>query len=176
MEIQAPKRSIEEQVKEYCKTHNTDVVRQRGRMFAFANGKVISFSDKPSKTIQSAKEDCDINRILKKFAETGTLTHVNRSPLAFRDTVGDLDYKEAQTAYYTAKEAFAQLPSKIRNRFMNDPGQLIEFLADPANDAEAVALKLKKHIPAPKNEVAEELRSLHKTLKPKPKPAPAETE
>jgi len=49
-----------------------------------------------------------------------------------------------QSSYKTTFDAgyLASLPSKIRDRFGNDPSQLLSFLADSSNKDEAISLGL----------------------------------
>ena len=76
-----------------------------------------------SLTSQAHKDECDINRIMLKWAKTGTIEHRN----TFEGQYGDFsetpgDYHEAMTQVVQANEMFEGLPSQIRRRFGNDPG------------------------------------------------------
>ena len=53
-----------------------------------------------------------------------------------------LTFRQAQETVIAAAEAFAALPSRVRQRFNNDPAELLEFLADESNREEAVFLGL----------------------------------
>jgi phage internal scaffolding protein len=53
-----------------------------------------------------------------------------------------MDYHTAMNALIASEEQFDALPSKLRARFNNEPYKLIEFLDDPKNQSEAIALGL----------------------------------
>lgn len=94
---------------------------------------------RPDRTKQSFKDECDINVILKRFEATGQLEHVAKRAPSYGD-VPALDFREAMDLVVKARADFAQLPSAIRDRFGNDPGQLLAFLEDPKNREEGVRL------------------------------------
>lgn len=100
----------------------------------------------PSRTKQSAKDECDINLIMSRWAKTGDLSHVNNSRPAYGDFTTATDYLAAVALVDQANEGFSQLPSEVRDRMNNDPAELLEFVHDDENRAEAIELGL---IPAP---------------------------
>lgn len=107
----------------------------------------ISFAPESSLTFQSAKDETDINLIIKTYKETGTLP--NSKPKAFSTRYpmfGDFsmctDYTEAVNMVNASKEAFDSLPSAVRKRFGNNPMELITFLHDENNRSEAEKLGL----------------------------------
>lgn len=107
----------------------------------------IIFNPESSLTFQSAKDETDINLIIKTYQETGTLP--NSKPKAFStrypmfgDFSQSTDYTSVVFALDASKRAFESLPSAIRRRFNNDPAELVKFLEDPANREEAEKLGL----------------------------------
>lgn len=102
---------------------------------------VILQSSGVSRTKQSFKDECDINRIMARYAATGTLDFVNRREAQFLD-VSDLDFQNAMQIVTESREAFMTLPSALRDRFNNDPSQLLGFLSDDSNREEAIKLGL----------------------------------
>lgn len=104
---------------------------------------------KPSRTRDSSKDSTDINLIMRKYEKTGLITHLNKRNAVFGDFSNVQDYQTACQAVIEANNAFMTIPARVRARFGNDPGQLIAFLANPANDKEAVQLGLKvvKEVP-----------------------------
>ena len=97
----------------------------------------------PSLTQQQFKEECDINNIIARYETTGLLTdplHPGTRIPQFGDFSNVPDYLHAQTIIARTREAFEALPSKIRDRFDNDPAQMLEFLQDESNREEAVKL------------------------------------
>jgi len=102
---------------------------------------VILESSGVSKTKQSFKDECDINRIMARYAATGTIDFVNKREAQFMD-VSEIDFQHAMEVVTTSRQAFMTLPAELRNRFNNDPGQLLGFLEDSSNMEEAVKLGL----------------------------------
>lgn len=101
------------------------------------------YFDEPSLTVQSSKDECDINNILKRYKDTGVITHVKDFQGVFAD-VSELpaDYQSSLNLVSRAKEAFEALPAHVRDRFRNDPGAFYRFAIDPSNLKEMVDLGL----------------------------------
>lgn len=93
------------------------------------------------RTKQSFKAECDINTIMARYMKTGLLEHVRADVAQYLDVTG-ADYQDAQNLVAGAKSMFHSLPSHIRSKFENDPAQLLAFMENPANAAEAVKLGL----------------------------------
>lgn len=99
----------------------------------------------PSLTDQSQKDDCDVNRILAKFRETGSLVdplHPGTRKPIFGDFTDFPDYQGALDIIIRSDEAFMQLPAKVRERFANNPQEIFDFLSDEKNRQEAIDLGL----------------------------------
>lgn len=98
----------------------------------------------PSMTKQSFVAECDINNIVKQFSQTGMLTHVreNAAMGQYLDLPDEIDFQSALNTVELGHRAFDSLPSKIRDRFGNDPLQFLAFLADDSNRDEAISLGL----------------------------------
>ena len=96
-----------------------------------------------SRCHQEEAKSCDINYLMSRYASTGTLPQHPGVPLdgALQEYVGT-DFQVLQNRMIAAKEEFDSLPSKVRDRFGNDPARLIAFLSDSANRDEAVRLGL----------------------------------
>jgi phage internal scaffolding protein len=109
----------------------------------------IEFTD-PGYTQQQFKDDADINSIMERYQKTGLLTDPmnpgTRQPM-FGD-FEDMDFHEAQTFLANAFQDFEALPARIRDRFENDPGKLLDFLRDDNNRDEAIKLGLIEKLPA----------------------------
>jgi len=96
----------------------------------------------PSLTQQHMKDECDINRILKKYQKDGILRHVAKYGGRYEDLPDNIDYQASLNAVMEAQEAFISLPSSVRGRFDNDPARFLAFVGDPANENELIALGL----------------------------------
>lgn len=122
-----------------------------------------------SRTHQGSKDECDINRIMRRFEKTGVIEHQNR----FQGRYGDFtlfpgDYQEALHQVRDANEMFLTLPAKVRKEFDNDPGQFLDFVTDPSNSDALKELGLTNEAPTPPSDLIEA-----STPQPKAKAAPA---
>lgn len=96
-----------------------------------------------SLTQQHFKEDADINTIMRRFGVTdGSIPPVALDPRYFGDFTDATDFRTALDRVREAEQRFALLPADLRNRFANDPAALYAFVTDPANEKEAIQLKL----------------------------------
>lgn len=108
----------------------------------------LSYPDKPllcedeSLAHQSFAQECDFNAVMAQWERTGTLTNANPDAPVYEDVSDLVDYQASLSIVAAAQESFSALPSRVRERFGNNPGALIDFLADPANRAEAASLGL----------------------------------
>lgn len=105
----------------------------------------------PSMTKQSFKAECDINNIIKSFSQTGMVSHINERARQgqYLDLPDSVDLQDAIATVQLATNAFMSLPSKIRDRFGNNPEAFLAFLHDPNNEAEARELGLLNPLPSP---------------------------
>lgn len=101
----------------------------------------------PSLTKQSFVKDSSIRRILEKYVKTGILGDPTRTPI-FGD-FSNTDYQSGLDLVANVKSQFERLPVKTRERFKNDPSNLLDFLADEKNFDEAVKLGLRQAPPPP---------------------------
>lgn len=104
--------------------------------------------DGDSKVEQSHAARVDINMILKRCRRTGLFPQRTGVP-SYGDFTGAVDFQECLTRIDKANRDFDDLPSEIRSRFDNDPGKLLDFLADADNLAEAREIGL---VPKPPEE------------------------
>lgn len=86
----------------------------------------------PSLTRQSAKDECDINQIVKKHLAGQVSSFVNKNEPRYEDYTG-FDFQAAMNTVASASEMFADLPAVIRKRFQNDPVEFMNFVHDPEN-------------------------------------------
>lgn len=93
------------------------------------------------RTKQSFKDECDINRIMSRYAATGVLDFIEKREARFAD-VSETDFLTAMQTVAEATTAFNSLPSALRERFENEPARLLAFLEDSRNLEEAIELGL----------------------------------
>ena len=98
--------------------------------------------DGESLTESYHKDDCDINRIMKKFETTGVIEHARQFGGQYGDFMGAGDYHAAMNSILAAQEMFDTVPAKLRARFGNDPAAFLEFVQDPENADQLVELGL----------------------------------
>lgn len=108
--------------------------------YSVKNKVSISFPDQ-GRTKQSFKDECDINLIMARYMKTGVLDFVTKHAPQYRDVTG-LDYQAAMQQVAKAQSMFMDLPSAIRSRFENNPALFLDFVQDPANEAEMHQLGL----------------------------------
>ena len=107
----------------------------------------VDFSDSPSRAQQHFRDETDINVMVQRFQRTGVPP---APPVPAMSEFNEIfDFQSAMDQVVKAKHAFAALPSKVRSRFQNDPGQFLEFFNDPSNADEAVRLGLASALPEP---------------------------
>ncbi len=84
------------------------------------------------RTKQSFKDETDINKIMARFAKTGTISHVAQFEGVYAD-YSDFDFHEQQRQLTAGREIFDQLPAEVRREFAQSPQDFFNFVNDPAN-------------------------------------------
>lgn len=101
---------------------------------AFSSRSRVSYSTVgPSLAQQSAKDECDINAIMRRYERTGLVDHVSTVQGRFGDFSNAMDYQSSLNAVMAAQESFMALPASLRAAFHNDPAALVAFVSDPEN-------------------------------------------
>lgn len=127
------------------------------------NGRIVMREE--SRTSQSAKDECDINKIVARAKAGEDITYLQRNPQLVYADLSEVptDLREAMAIVTQAESLFMAMPANVRERFGNDPVKMIEFLGDEKNRKEAIELGLVK---APVvDQTLETLRSIETTLK-----------
>lgn len=110
----------------------------------------------------------DVNDLMKRFEKMPTAEQLAAAGLTSGGFYGDFttapDYEEALQITNAAKNQFALLPAHVRGRFENDPVKFLEFVSNPANGDECIAMGLKKK-PEPPKEPETTLKDINETLK-----------
>lgn len=100
------------------------------------------------RTVQSFKSECDINTIMARYQSTGELPNINQLPPQYLD-VTNVDFQEHQNFIAGAFSMFNELPSAIRARFDNKPGEFLEFCSHEKNRPELAEMGLLRPIADP---------------------------
>jgi len=96
-----------------------------------------------SLTKQEFKEECDANEILRRAANGQDLSaQLNSRVAQYGDFTDVPDFRESMNLIARAQGAFMQLDWKLRERFGNDPANMIDFLNNPENREEAERIGL----------------------------------
>lgn len=102
--------------------------------------------DDPSLAQQHMRDETDINNIVAQYGVTGQLPEAPVRVPTYGDFTGTNDYRQALDMVMAADDAFMALPAAVRERFNNDPAELVDFVSDINNRSEAIDLGL---IPPP---------------------------
>lgn len=99
-----------------------------------------------SKTKQSHRDECDINLIMKRFKKIQGADFLSQFNGYVGGEFGDFsivtDYRSALEQIAKGKAVFDALPAKVRARFRNDAALFLDFVQDPRNGDELVAMGL----------------------------------
>lgn len=94
---------------------------------------------------QCFKDSADINKIMAKWLKAGNagLPQIDlMAKRVFRDLSQEDDFERKMNVVADAQSAFETLPAALRARFAHDVMNVVNFVADPANEAEAIKLGL----------------------------------
>lgn len=130
----------------------------------FGRTRVRTVFRKPTKTQQQFKDQTDVNLIMEKYRKTNEMTHLNAAAGVYEDLSTPRDFRNSLEVVMRAETAFLSLPSRVREKFANDPHQLLEFLSKEENRDEAVKLglveKKKEPVPSDADRIVEAVKSL----------------
>lgn len=101
-----------------------------------------------SKTVESEAQACDINLMMKRYQKHGIIIP-GRDGAFYADFTNADDYLAARATIDRGEKGFATLPSAVRERFKHDPAELIDWVGNGDNRAEAIELGL---LPTPEPE------------------------
>lgn len=105
--------------------------------------RIATKNEEVSKTDPSHKDDVCVNNIMKRYANTGIITHLNKNDGTYADVSEVPNLSEAMQHIVQANMTFRALPANVRRKFNNQPVEYLKWLEDPANDAEAIQLGLR---------------------------------
>lgn len=93
-------------------------------------------------TVQSERKDADINEIIARFNKSGALPPSLRGNPFYGDVSEFGDLQDSYMKIQEAERLFMSYPADVRERFDNNPVEMIDFLSDDANRDEAIKLGL----------------------------------
>lgn len=102
---------------------------------------VVDCSEDTPITKQEFRDEVNINNIMDKARRGHAPTFTDRIP-QYADVTGVPSFQEANRMIKDAERLFLALPLKLRQRFNNDPGEYLDFMADPERAEEARELGL----------------------------------
>lgn len=88
----------------------------------------------PSRTKESFKDSCDINKIVKRAQKEGSLAHALKYPAPVYAEFQDVDLLGAYEQIGRAQAIFDDLPSEVRAEFDQDAFKFAKYASDPANN------------------------------------------
>lgn len=97
--------------------------------------KAFSF-EKPSRTLQEPKEDCDINHIVQLYCGiTPAMNPLLQEPMFASEDTASLpkDLLEAYETIDDINQRFMTIPSAIRRELGDSPVNMLKWISDPAN-------------------------------------------
>lgn len=86
-------------------------------------------------TVQSHKDQADINRVLDRAKHGASLSHLLNYGGRYGD-FSDFDsntFEDMQNRLSEARTIFYDLPAELRSEFGNDPGAFFSFVNNPEN-------------------------------------------
>ncbi|QCQ84875.1 internal scaffolding protein [Blackfly microvirus SF02] len=113
--------------------------RVHQRVYAPSGGDMV--------TKQECKDECDIHTILRQYQRTGIINHISNNKPVFEDLPDNVDFQNGMNLVLQAETAFAALPSRVRDRFGNDPGRFLAAFSDASMEGELRGLGLLKEAP-----------------------------
>lgn len=102
---------------------------------------VATVNTEEAVTVQAFGEEADINVMMRRFGVTGQLATRAGTPM-YGDFTSAPDFRAALDLVNDAREQFLSLPPLVRERFKNDPAELLGFVSNEKNFDEAVRLGL----------------------------------
>ncbi len=85
-------------------------------------------------TKQSYSDECDINVIMERAAQGGTISHLAKYEGTYSD-FSDYDFFEQTRMLTKGREIFDDLPAEVRREFAQSPAAFFNYVNDPVNIA-----------------------------------------
>lgn len=109
-----------------CSVVRPDLVDDKGVM--------LRKGEPVMRTIQSGKDESDINVIVGRFLKTGVLPDsIAMPPLSEDFTEFTGDFQDLQNVVRAGLESFQMLSAEVRAEFFNDPARFVAYCEDERN-------------------------------------------
>lgn len=92
---------------------------------------VRKYCEGQGRTHQEMAEQCDVNRIVRRWREKGQSPHLQKGTPMYGDFSGASGLQDAIEQVEGAKKIFGELPALVREAAGNSPVQFLEMVADP---------------------------------------------
>ncbi len=102
--------------------------RNRAKLLALVPA--IEFLD--GRTKQCHRDECDIQKIMARFAVTQTFSHLEKNEAMYGD-FSDFDFHGQMQKLTRGREIFDELDAEIRREFGQSPAAFFAYVNDPAN-------------------------------------------
>jgi len=122
------------------------------------------------RTIQSFKDETDVNKILSRHARNKTMSHIAQFGGEYGDFSDMPDLLEAHKRLQRGTDIFDKLPGETRREFDQDPAKFFAFVNDPGRTQD----DLKRVLPA-LAKPGDQMPTVRRTAanaRPDPAPAP----
>lgn len=101
----------------------------------------IEWDKEVSRTKQAFKDQCDVNKMLKKAQTTGSMSHLLKYPEPiYGEFDGEFNLLEASKRIKRSEAIFNDLPSEVRREFNHNAIDFVRFAADPKNNSRLAEL------------------------------------
>lgn len=84
------------------------------------------------RTKQCHKNECDIVKIMARFATTQTISHLAKYEGVYAD-FSDFDFHKQSTLLAQGETIFANLNAELRREFNQNPAEFFAYVNDPKN-------------------------------------------
>lgn len=129
---------------------NRDLLRQNltlpqteenKQLMAARPGRLIQPPCGRGRTQYQYKDECDVNKIIQRYNQTGEFYHMRKTEPVYRDMTA-IDFEFMNNEIAKMEETFMQLPVEIRARFHYSTQEMLAFLDDDKNRDEAEKIGL----------------------------------
>lgn len=112
--------------------------------------RIRTINKEPDMAQQQYKDSTDVNTIMKRYEQTGEITHLAAAQGRYAELGEPQDLMDAKMRVIRAEQAFMTLPAELRAKCNHDPSQFLKMLEDGSNDEQLIKLGVKKPKPVPK--------------------------